>query len=508
MQLQTDASCWSQHYSPAFCCDPLPGFLLEGGDGNQECWDSYFTFEKCCPKLHLMNESERLEWRRDAVDGTWPPSELLAMAGPAGPLQYQAATGGDTRILEWPALSMWYAVHVPKLTSRGADYYSKGSSCSLELRSKELQDAGLAKETDRPWLLHGSNCKPYLHCPMWAPVALFIVDRIASMSLLIWLSMMDGRPRRLASHEHYTFRSLIANERSGFKPPFEPAASHDNQQAKSFSIWSSMAEAFDGDNLKNLLKHWFDPEYEAVGLDKEQGSNLTRRSMIFYESFGEIGKRFVLPPHLCLTCCQTGFGRIKVLVVRNPFERLFSFFRLKWLDSSSKKSNRWDDFPVFVRYVSEISNNTDAYLNLPDTFSYGASTQEGDTPEFTQYDLLHTRAVSEWLASASFANNLGAAGPVAYHPEDFFQIRVENLREGMARLERKLCTDLQYCRPLPTLPKVNTFSSPVAASVWKSCWSSPAVVLQATYRYHLDFKAFGYSRNPMLSASAGVRRGR
>ena len=154
---------------------------------------------------------------------------------------------------------------------------------------------------------------------------------------------------------------------------------------------------------------------------------------------------------------------------------------------------------MYVRYVSEIFNSTDAYRHLPDTFSYGAPPLEGDTPEFTQYDLLHTRAVSEWLASASVTNHLSSAGQVAYHAKHFFQIRVERLREGMASLERKLCNDLQYCRPLPALPKVNTFSSPVANSVWRSCWSSPAVVSQVTHRSELILKWLGGLTGPQAN---------
>lgn len=45
----------------------------------------------------------------------------------------------------------------------------------------------------------------------WVPVAFFLMDRVASTSLLIWLSQLDGRPRR-KGREHFAFVSL-AEER-------------------------------------------------------------------------------------------------------------------------------------------------------------------------------------------------------------------------------------------------------------------------------------------------------
>ncbi|CAE7714708.1 unnamed protein product [Symbiodinium pilosum] len=247
------------------------------------------------------------------------------------------------------------------------------------------------------------------------------------------------------------------------------------------NIWDSMSQAFAGDNLHGLVWHWLYPEYAAVGVSRQHAQNLTRRALAFYHGiYGELGKRFVLPRHLCLTCCQLGAGRLRIMVVRNPFERLVSFFRLKWLGSQAKVSNRWADFPTYVRYVSEIFNYTDAYQTLPDFFQHGKR-MPNSVQEFEQNDLLHTRAVAEWLASAQ---------PRPLKAKDFLQIQVEQLNSGMVELARQLCETLGYCRPLPIIPKVNSFSKPISPRIWAGCWRG-GVALQAVHRYKLDFQDLG-----------------
>merc|ERR1711976_721772 len=98
-----------------------------------------------------------------------------------------------------------------------------------------------------------------------------------------------------------------------------------------------------------------------------------------------------------MTCCRTGFGRTRVLVVRNPFSRLLSVFRLRWLGNEDMVHNRWEDFHVLARYVSEVFNSSDAYKTLPLLFGHGVLDTTGKWGEFKQWDLLHTRSISEWL---------------------------------------------------------------------------------------------------------------
>ncbi|CAE7569574.1 unnamed protein product, partial [Symbiodinium sp. CCMP2456] len=189
-----------------------------------------------------------------------------------------------------------------------------------------------------------------------------------------------------------------------------------------------------------------------------------------------LGRRFMLPKHLCPTCCQYGIGRLRVMLVRNPFERLVSFFRYRWLGSANKRSNRWEDFATYVRYVSQVFNQTDAYRRLPSEFSHGALLPD-NRHEFEQEDLLHTRAVSEWLASAQPPLNAS----------DFFHIKVEELGRSLRELSRRLCDRLNFCQPLPQMPKVNIFSQPIPARVWANCWRGGAA-LQAYHRYRADFQ--------------------
>ncbi|CAE8612722.1 unnamed protein product [Polarella glacialis] len=169
------------------------------------------------------------------------------------------------------------------------------------------------------------------------------------MSLLRWLAAMDGRPARVDGPRHFEKQSCNPSE-----VPFEPARHGlgDGQQATLASMWGSLADAYARLGLQGLLETWLLPEYEAVGLDENEAKNVTGRSLVWMDRIADFGHRFILPQHLCPTCCQHGAARLKLLVARNPFERLVSYFRLKWLGSPTKVHNRWEDFPVFVQYVA------------------------------------------------------------------------------------------------------------------------------------------------------------
>lgn len=471
--MTSTTGCWYGHYTEQFCCS-------YGPPGNPGCWDAYYTFEMCCAHRYNSKSRDTSFGRNPAQQ--WPPLELSALVDTGGPLSHLAGTGGHTDFGNWHQASTWFPVRLPEGPAHvlELDYYSKGGTCSLELSTKHpnsTEQSPTAKAVEPGstaaqnlsslrWILWGSNCRPHLHCPLWVPVALPLFDRTASMSLLLWLSAMDGRPRRTSG--------------------FEPAESIFPTM---WELWESLAHAFHWGDIHRFVKQWLAPELASVGLNWAQASNLTERTLSLYQHLGNLGPRIALPPHLCLTCCRHGNGRIRVLPVRNPFSRLVSFFRLHWLGSPLITHNRWEDFDVFVRYVSEIFNTTHAYAVLPDVFFYGAPDRKGDLPEFTQHDLLHTRAITEWLQDRMLPEKLDI--------NRFQIIHVDKLSDGLAALSDRLCQTYELCEPLLSIPHVNSFSTPLSSSIWVNCWSNATIVQQVHHRYQHDFEAFGFEMDPL-----------
>merc|ERR1712070_610620 len=89
-----------------------------------------------------------------------------------------------------------------------------------------------------------------------------------------------------------------------------------------------------------------------------------------------------------------------------------------------------------------------AFRALPAVFSLGAPCLRACRREFTDEDLYHTRAITEWLADTP-------AGALLH---SFHVIDVEDLDQGFSRLESMLCSERSYCSGLPRFPRVNAFS--------------------------------------------------
>eukprot|EP00929_Paragymnodinium_shiwhaense_P090402 TRINITY_DN50591_c0_g1_i1.p1 TRINITY_DN50591_c0_g1~~TRINITY_DN50591_c0_g1_i1.p1 ORF type:complete len:504 (+),score=48.79 TRINITY_DN50591_c0_g1_i1:149-1660(+) len=484
-------SCWSGHYTEAYCCDPAFGAF-----GNVDCWDSYSTYKRCCPSP--SSSSDAVVNKSTFRGKGWPPPGLLALHGPHGPLNFRAGTGTSEPFWDESTTS-WYPLHMVTGLGRKAwkavEQYSKGSMCSLEFkiiaanvstprrpepkshkhRKLPLWMAYRGRPPTR-WFLWGSNCKPHYHCPLWAPIAAIVIDRAASISMLLWLAALDGRPLRSGIRQFEPLRGAA-------KPNL-------------FDLWSSMALAYNFGDWNRLEYEWLAPEYATVETSVAQAESITARLTSIYDNVyehdGISGRRLIMPPHLCPTCCRRAVGRLPVLIVRNPFFRLVSVFRLKWLHSELKVHNRWEDFPVFARYVSEVFNSTDAYDSLPDVFLHNGSAINKLTkePEFVQWDLLHTRAISEWLQDRHLDK------PVAV--EDLHILYVERLREGLASMQEALCKKLRYCEKLPPFPRANSFEGALSKDQLRSCWGQGQgdTADMVRHRYAADLREFGYSMDP------------
>ena len=64
--------------------------------------------------------------------------------------------------------------------------------------------------------------------------------------------------------------------------------------------------------------------------------------------------KLLLPPGWCIPCCSSASWRLPVMLVRNPYRRVFSYFRHKWLSNEWKKPlTEWSDLPEFLRRLAE-----------------------------------------------------------------------------------------------------------------------------------------------------------
>ncbi|CAE8698287.1 unnamed protein product, partial [Polarella glacialis] len=422
-----------------------------------------------------------------AYGGRGPPVGLLEATGDDGPLTYLAATAGRTAVFPPRRLTEeWIPIQIGKPSADVVDYFSKGSTCSLELMKSQSQSSPAKARDDEKmpppfprWSASGSNCQPHLHCPLWAPLAVAVVNGAASMSTLLWIAMLDGRPRR----------------RFGYEPSrsFRP---------RLIELWASLAESFAWGNLTRLIDEWLLPEYKAVGLDQQQALNMTVRALLNYDDQPvNFGNLFHLPPHLCFTCCMTGLRRARIILVRSPFARIVSYFRARWLHNPAKVHNTWKDFPLFVEYVAEQYNSTDAYTTLALPANHGTS---DIGLEFTQEDLRLTRSITELLRDAVAQKSSGAPQQPQQHqqqqqPRPFYALHVEHVKDEIADLASLLCNQYDYCEGLPTFPHVKMFKAPVRKFVWRACWSNYSTVRQVLHRFRQDFDTFGYSMDPLQS---------
>lgn len=513
-------SCWSGHYTEAFCCDTF-GDAFPEGFGNPECWDSLHTYERCCkgastpkPVSSSVAGATSAEAGGSSSSSTWPPGSLLALLGSAGPLARHAGLELDGRgnidMMSFRDLTRWFPAHLPLSNPPvlALDHYSKGSTCNLELTTNRPNGSSVPAMSNRKWEVDdhptehastagvlasdrwfaaGSNCRPHLHCPLWAPLAVPVIDRAASMSVLLWLAVLDGRPRRRAGM------------RVGFGSHklFEPAHS---EHPSLWELWESLAEAYNWGDWDRMVRHWLVPEYTSVGLQKKHLRNVSSRLMLSSHHIGMRGRRMHLPPNLCFTCCMHGNARMRVVFVRSPFSRLVSYFRMSWLGKLHKLHNRWEDFPAFVRYVSD-SFDAGGRGNANPLQRLQWSLPGSGADEFTDEDVLHTRAISDWLQDPM----------IGEQPLDlaaFRVVHVEHLSHEVPELVEALCKEHGFCKALPSFPRINSFTSGVPSDVWAACWSDTGTVERVRRRYAKDFEWFEYSSDPLSEPPVRAGLGR
>ncbi|CAK9102382.1 unnamed protein product [Durusdinium trenchii] len=174
----------------------------------------------------------------------------------------------------------------------------------------------------------------------------------------------------------------------------------------------------------------------------------------------------VAPPFLCQQCCMQGYGRLMVILARNPYMRIASYFK-RWI-APTRFFGDWSMFPIWLRHLQNVSRFTDGFK---------ACRGRG---ELNSDDVLHTRSVKEMLDDDRVAKDL-------------------------EQLQQSLCQSFSFCRSFPPFPSSgfhhsNVFRAPEAKNLvkdrmrWRKMWRGLKPLMLE--RYGWDFEHLGYSTEP------------
>ena len=182
------------------------------------------------------------------------------------------------------------------------------------------------------------------HCPKEVPIALLTVPKSGTTSTINWAMRMEGED------------DLV---------PLRNAA-------RLF---------MDNPGPQQFITDFLHPEVQkladagAIPPDKMQDGGLELGDRLVYRAihrykFNKPGqtkvaevdlavREFIPPAHLCPTCCLYGHGRQKVILARNPFVRITSYFRYSWLNYDRDYGRNhpwtsWQGFPNWIRAVVEV----------------------------------------------------------------------------------------------------------------------------------------------------------
>eukprot|EP00434_Breviolum_minutum_P004310 symbB.v1.2.003798.t1/scaffold192.1/size616647/9 len=307
----------------------------------------------------------------------------------------------------------------------------------------------------------------WFHCPLNVPVALESSSKSGSTSVGRWALQMDFPKGR-------DFALMAAS----WSPH---AGTHAERQH--FLDWAT---------------RWFFPDIMDEDANEEDPEIRGRlRELAQPLRFG--GASLTVPASSCLTCCRHGIGRVKVMVVRNPYARFVSAYRAMFLDSQRIASKpfvtngfmrrncslEWD-FQNFLSFLSSAKNymlgavGENPMEEVKLAFDAGGTTESTEMSKLTLYSIgVH-------------------AGPLRNRSDikEFHLIHLERVVLDVQLLERRLCEQLAYCRPLPPLLRANAGRRPVTTltGVWLRALKAQQERLLR--RYRADFLDLGYWEDP------------
>eukprot|EP00927_Polykrikos_kofoidii_P043982 TRINITY_DN38089_c0_g1_i2.p1 TRINITY_DN38089_c0_g1~~TRINITY_DN38089_c0_g1_i2.p1 ORF type:complete len:569 (+),score=69.18 TRINITY_DN38089_c0_g1_i2:211-1917(+) len=388
---------------------------------------------------------------------------------------------------------------IENLEGAGAGQFA-GAAVATDARRAHRQQASAPAEGATPTQAPSASIvkAQLLHCPRNVPVALLTIPKCGTTSTINWALQMDA--------EEHT--SLVRGART-----------------------------FIEHGLTQFLEDWLITQLRsAVGYGLNVSDEIFLNQLVF-RSMHRLSSRTFLPPaHLCPTCCLYGRGRQFVVVARNPYVRLLSYFRFGVLHRAGIVWRSWIHFGAWLTFVfghrgrfpGRFANDLDWVKPEKSACSVNESgwmfcesftEQQG----LSSSDISHVRPLSDMVRDRRFLS-----GTSALDSGDAHVIHLETYASDISRLEALLCRRFANCRPLPEFPNVlpgNSRLEEVQARerchlnlstlAWRNCSAPPWVELWTPQLVKIVVKAFsddfrwlGYSIDPKspMPLNAAKRR--
>ncbi|CAJ1425404.1 unnamed protein product [Effrenium voratum] len=365
-----------------------------------------------------------------------------------------------------------------------------------------------------------------LHCPKTVPLAILTVPKCGTTSTINWVLQMEGEDQirslynggRLFLHRQgpgefmnrFVVKELIRAAEQGAIP---------NSKLSS--------EEF-GNQIMYRALHRYKPGYET------------------YDEAVTVEREFLPPAHMCPLCCIYGRDRQHVVLARNPFVRVMSYYRFSWLNNPTWGAHRWTSWPGYEDYVRFVLNIRDTmpgkFANRLQWAKNAENTcrqaQDERVPGTALHswlcktvyltlsadDIFHLRPVSDMVRDKRFL-----AGPQIM--DDMLVLHLETLKQDIAGLEETLCSRFGFCKGLPPFPSVlpgknirdsmmeggskEHCSFKEATLQWRNCTAPPWLQLWTpdltalvVRHYEEDFRWLGYATDPahLLPEKEKMRR--
>jgi len=372
--------------------------------------------------------------------------------------------------------------------------------------SERFHPTGASKTSINPQLIH----RMY-KCPSTRPLALWVCPKCSSTSMGNWLLRIDN-PTLIKRV------SQVMNEVIASWP-------YDEGRAASMAMEKGILDDFPG------------------SVTSEELARIGFKTVVKYDVVEDKGNRtnidvsVWMPRSYCTLCCAWGDGRLRIVVARNPFVRLMSYYKMKMIDEADDTGlfatplyEGWSDFRPWIlallshrertgRFTSESAHQfTDQYLGCEQrekTHTCGNSS--GDSmartpchamecayrnPIITWQDVLHAMPVVDTMFAAGYEAHVREEG-------SFHVMHLESIEKDTKDVEERLCREYDDCEPLPEYPhiyprrgnndkcrfnaKTRTFSN--CTVTWEQLWP-PSLVDLVNMHYAEDFRLLGYKTTP------------
>jgi len=349
------------------------------------------------------------------------------------------------------------------------------------------------------------------HCPKGVPLAMFLIPKCGTTSGVNWAMAMEGATDRASLSKA---SEQLLNE--GSTQRFLDWLTEELQL--SFMLSGMPFEGEESSRTLDLSAKLFNRSLYRLSF------GLTPNR----EDGGPIVEQYVTPAHLCPMCCLHGHGRQRVIIGRNPYVRLVSYFRFRWLNLASGQHPRttWVDFGPWLAVILGFrASRPDFFANgLQWTPRYHESGSCQNVPEslypiclearqlaLDDHDVFHLRPLADIARDRRHPGGVEAFRPGVH------VIHLERIEADITALELKLCASYGYCEKLPAfplkvLPSGHTMPARTlkercllnestlawfncTAPPWLQLWTPQLIDLVAR-AYKDDFSVLGYSVDP------------